>query len=69
MQNLPLQIREARERLTLTQHEVAKRGRVSLSIVGKLERGIASPSTRVLARIAEALGYELAIELRPKKAD
>lgn len=67
MKNLPDQIRAAREGRNLTQRDLAKQARVSVDIVGKIERAQASPSTRVLQRLAEALDAELAIELRPKR--
>jgi transcriptional regulator with XRE-family HTH domain len=51
--------------LDLTQQQVADRVGVSRSYIAKIERGIADPKISMVERIAEAVGLELAFDIRP----
>ena len=53
---LGVRLRDLRKRAELSLDGLAKLSGVSKSMISKVERGEASPSTVVLARIAEALG-------------
>lgn len=49
----------ARARLGLTRHELADRAGVNYDVIGRIERGDASPSLRTALKVAEALGVSL----------
>ncbi len=51
-------IRDRRRQLNLTQEEVARRVRSSTPYVGHLESGKRHPSNKILARLADALGFD-----------
>ena len=55
---LGLVIKRRREVAGLSQEEFADRAQVHRTYVSQLERGIKSPSVRVLAKMAGALGCE-----------
>ena len=57
-------VREARERLGLTQAELASRIRSTQPAIARLEADGATPNLDTLHRIAEALGLELIVDLR-----
>jgi transcriptional regulator with XRE-family HTH domain len=67
----PLRIRfgsaclDVRLRLDLTQQQVADRVGVSRSYIAKVERGLANPSLELVEAIADALGLELGLVVRP----
>ncbi|MBY0226935.1 MAG: XRE family transcriptional regulator [Hyphomicrobium sp.] len=56
LETLGRRLRELRQRADLSLDGLAKISEVSKSMISKVERGEASPSTVVLARLAEALG-------------
>jgi HTH-type transcriptional regulator/antitoxin HipB len=58
-------VRRARERLGMTQAELASRTGSTQPAVARLEGGGVTPSLATLRRIAGALGLELVVELRP----
>jgi len=60
-------LRTARDRAGLTQRELARRGGTSQSVVARIESGQTDPSTRTLARLLAAAGFELrsTLELAP----
>ncbi len=60
-------VRQARERVGLTQAELAARIGSTQPAVARLEAGGSIPSFATLRRIAAALGFELVIELRPRR--
>src|SRR5437870_2270964 len=61
-------IYEARTRAGLTQQELAQRVGTRQPVIARLEDAdYPGHSVRMLRRIAEALGLELHIELRPKR--
>jgi ribosome-binding protein aMBF1 (putative translation factor) len=57
-------VREARERLGITQAELASRISSTQPAIARLEGGGSTPSFRTLRRVAAALGLELVVELR-----
>ncbi len=56
-------IREARERVGLTQAEVARRARVSRRVLASYEAGESDPRLETARRCIEACGFELRMEL------
>jgi ribosome-binding protein aMBF1 (putative translation factor) len=61
-------VREARERLGITQAELASRIGSTQPAVARLEGGGSTPSFETLRRVATALGLELVVELRRRPA-
>lgn len=61
-------IREAREQHGMTQHDLAVRIGSTQSIVARWETGEHDFHIRTLARIAEALGYELIVHFDTKES-
>jgi len=61
-------VREARERLGITQAELASRISSTQPAIARLEGGGSTPSFETLRRIAAALGLELVVELRRRPA-
>jgi ribosome-binding protein aMBF1 (putative translation factor) len=61
-------VRQARERLGVTQAELAVRIGSTQPAIARLEAGGVSPSLVTLRRIAAALGLELVVELRARRA-
>ena len=62
-------IRQAREKLGITQTELAARIGSTQPAMARLEGGGVSPSLDTLRKIADALGFELVVELRvPRRA-
>lgn len=47
----------------ISREELAEKAGVSVAFIGRLERGTANPSLKILQRIATALGKKLQIEL------
>ena len=60
-------VRQARERLGITQAELAKRIGSTQPAMARLEAGGSTPSFVTLRRIAAALGLELVVELRARR--
>ena len=60
-------VRQARERLGITQAELASRIGSTQPAIARLEAGGNTPSFDMLRRIAAALGLELVVELRPRR--
>jgi HTH-type transcriptional regulator/antitoxin HipB len=60
-------VRHARERVGLTQAELAARIGSTQPAVARLEAGGSTPSFSTLRRVAAALGFELVVELRPRR--
>jgi transcriptional regulator with XRE-family HTH domain len=58
-------LRNARERLTLNQHEMADRLGVTNVHVCNLERGHTAPSLEMLQSWCKALGYEVRLTIQP----
>jgi len=57
-------IRERREALEVTQHDVAELSGVSVNTLSAIETGRANPSIGVVQRIAEVLGLELILQVK-----
>jgi len=56
-------VREARRAAGLSQRELARRAGTAQSVVARVEAGRTSPSSVTLARLLEASGRELRVEL------
>lgn len=63
--DLAERVRSAREKLGITQAELAARIGSTQPSVARLEAGGVSPSLDTLSRIATALDLELVVDLRP----
>jgi HTH-type transcriptional regulator/antitoxin HipB len=61
-------VRHARQRVGLTQAELAAQIGSTQPALARLEAGGSTPSFGTLRRIAAALGLELVVELRPRRA-
>ena len=55
-------IKKRRLKLHLTQQELSRRTGIIQADISKLETGLANPSIRTLARIAQGLGMTLHVE-------
>jgi DNA-binding XRE family transcriptional regulator len=53
------QVTEIREKHHLTQTELAEKTGIPQAQISRIERGVISPTSATLARIAEALGADL----------
>ena len=62
------QVREARQRLGMTQLELAGRIGSTQPAIARLEAGGVSPSLDTLRRIASALDLELVVRFRSRRA-
>jgi transcriptional regulator with XRE-family HTH domain len=60
--------RHARRAAGLTQAQLAARLGTTQSAVARLETGGSNPRIDTLARAAAACGYELSLELRPRRS-
>jgi transcriptional regulator with XRE-family HTH domain len=61
-------VRDLRERLDLTQEQLAERANLHPTYVSGIERGVRSPGLNILARLARALKVSLpalVTDLRP----
>ena len=58
---------KARAAADLTQEQLATRMKTTRTATARLESGQQMPSTRTLARFAEATGHRLQISLEPRK--
>ncbi len=59
-----LLVKTSREMAGLSQRELARKARTAQSVVARVELGETSPSTATLARILEAAGFVVAVELQ-----
>lgn len=62
--DLAERVRNAREKLGVTQAELAARIGSTQPAVARLEAGGVNPSLDTLSRIADALGFELVVDFR-----
>lgn len=58
-QELENRIRENRERLGITQHELAEQSGVPRSTIAEIEEGIRTPGVDVAIKLADALGVRV----------
>lgn len=58
-------IQDTREKLQITQTELARRTGIDQGDISKLERGTRNPSLKMLKRLARGLGMELKIYFIP----
>lgn len=56
-------VREARRRAGYSQEELAQRGGVPQSTVGRIESGARVPSTAMVERLVSAAGFEVVLSL------
>jgi len=61
-------VRQARIRAGLNQRGLAQRAATAQSVVARIERGQTSPSWETLARLLEAAGFGIDVELGLPKA-
>lgn len=61
-------LRAARKRAGLTQRELATRAGVTQSVISAYESGRRQPSLPTLARLVEASGHDLQLELSPPRS-
>ena len=62
-------VREARQRMSMTQQHLAERVDCSPEWISKIERGRASPSLSCISSIGHVLGADLTVLLQPAAAD
>lgn len=63
-------LRDLREKVGLSQAEVAKKARVSQPMIARLESGDhrRTPTIETIHRILSILGYQLTLEVKPIRA-
>ena len=64
--NIASLLREARRKSGLSQRDLASRVHTAQSVVGRIEASLTSPSFDTVARLLDAAGFALRIELVPK---
>jgi uncharacterized protein len=62
-------LRQARKQSRLSQVELATRAGVTQSVISSYESGRSQPSLPALARLIEAAGFELTLQLRRQPND
>jgi HTH-type transcriptional regulator/antitoxin HipB len=60
-------LRQAREQAGLTQDQVAKRLETQKSAISRIENSAGSIRLSTLERYAQAIGWQLSLDLRPRK--
>ncbi|MFZ2058329.1 MAG: helix-turn-helix transcriptional regulator [Acidimicrobiales bacterium] len=60
------QVIELREKHNLTQVELAEKAGLPQAQISRIERGVVSPTSATLGKIAEALGADLRLVERPQ---
>jgi DNA-binding XRE family transcriptional regulator len=60
------QVIELREKHNLTQVELAEKAGLPQAQISRIERGVVSPTSTTLGKIAEALGADLRLVERPQ---
>jgi DNA-binding XRE family transcriptional regulator len=60
------QVIELREKHSLTQVELAQKAGIPQAQISRIERGVVSPTSATLGKIAEALGADLRLVERPQ---
>lgn len=63
-------LRDLREKVGLSQSEVAKKAKVSQPMIARLESGDhrRTPTIETIHRILSILGYQLILEVKPTRA-
>ena len=54
-------IKKVREKVGLTQEELAQKAEIHVSYLSRIERGVVNPSTKVLENIAKVLKIKIQI--------
>jgi transcriptional regulator with XRE-family HTH domain len=57
-------VKERRRVLGISQQDLAEMAGISLATVKDIERGVANPSMKTVARILEVLGLEMEFRIR-----
>ncbi len=65
VEDYPKVIREARERLGLTQEELAKKILEKRTVISKIERGEMRPDEKLIKKLEKALGIKLKEKVSP----
>jgi transcriptional regulator with XRE-family HTH domain len=60
-------VAQARRRAGLSQRELARRAGTAQSVVARIELGRTSPAAETLERLLAEAGFELRVELRPRR--
>ena len=58
-------IKDRRKELGITQPHLAELANISTNTLYKLERGHGNPSLDILTKLAEVLGLEVSLQVRP----
>jgi transcriptional regulator with XRE-family HTH domain len=58
-------LRDVRQRHGITQAQLAARARTSQAAISRIERGLVSPSSTMLARLLDLMGEELILGAEP----
>ncbi|TVP59450.1 MAG: helix-turn-helix domain-containing protein [Gemmatimonadales bacterium] len=61
-------LREARERMGISQRALADRAGTSQSVIARIEKGHSNPTVSTLNRLLEAAGYRIEARLSPTSA-
>jgi transcriptional regulator with XRE-family HTH domain len=56
-----------RKSLRIRQPDLAELAEVSINTVNKIEQGKGNPTLKVLTKIADILGMELSLDVKPNK--
>jgi y4mF family transcriptional regulator len=65
-EDLATTIKQQRERLSLSQQDLADLAGTGIRTIHKVEKGIGNPTLAVVNRLAEVLGLELIIQAKKK---
>src|SRR5947209_20523391 len=60
-------LRQAREKAGLTQEQVAERLETKKSAISRIENSAASIRLSTIERYADAIGWQLSLDLRPRR--
>jgi len=61
------QIKARRDILRLTQPDLSEMAEISVNTLGKIEKGQANPTIKVINKLADILGMELKLEVKQPK--
>jgi transcriptional regulator with XRE-family HTH domain len=61
------QIKDRRKILRITQPDLAEMAGISINTLYKMERGQANPTVEILKKVADVLGLEIKLQVKPPK--
>lgn len=67
--NIGMQLYRAREEAGMSRSELQEKTEIGRNTISRYENGTASPTLRILAVMAEALGCEVRVDLVKKEDD